>query len=430
MPVPDPAPVPLQGSAFVGNLLAFVAGLRRLGVSVSPQQSQNLLAGLSLIDIADQRAVYWVARSLLITRREDLQLFDAWFGRFFRPAGPATEGRRQPRKRSPPHRRRFSLASWLEKGARPGAESRSVEQEVVDRSLAYSATESLRSKDFASMNDDELDAVRRLMTALRLDVSRRRTRRWERGQGSRLDLRSALRESSRHGGYVFSLRFREPRVKERPIVLLADISGSMERYSRLLLQFFFCVSHALPRVETFVFGTRLTRITPELKLRNVDRALGSASRRVIDWAGGTRIGDSLGDFNRHWSRRVLRRGAVVLLASDGWERGGADRLRHEMQFLQRRCHRLIWLNPLLGQASYQPRVEGMAAALPYVDDFLPVHNLRSLEQLSAHLRALPEQRNARRQGAGYTLAKSPVDEWRPQGPGSAVDENHSTDERH
>jgi uncharacterized protein len=168
-------------------------------------------------------------------------------------------------------------------------------------------------------------------------------------------------------------------------VLIADISGSMERYARLLLQFFYSVARRLDKVECFVFGTRLTRITQQMRLRNIDAAIDEAAREIVDWAGGTRIGESLQHFNRQWARRVLGRGAVVLLVSDGWDQGPTENLAREMRSLQRRCHRLLWLNPLLGAHEYQPRVAGMAAALPYIDDFLPIHNLQSLHALAERL---------------------------------------------
>ena len=166
----------------------------------------------------------------------------------------------------------------------------------------------------------------------------------------------------------------------------------MDRYSRLMLQFFYSATHSLRQVECFVFGTRLTRITRQLKLRNIDRALAEAAREIVDFSGGTRIGESLATFNRRWARRVLRRGAVVVIVSDGWERGDAAELARQLRFLHHRCHRLIWLNPHLGQSGYQPLVEGMAAALPWIDDFLPIHNLNSLRELSRHLGALPARR--------------------------------------
>jgi uncharacterized protein len=176
-------------------------------------------------------------------------------------------------------------------------------------------------------------------------------------------------------------------------VILADISGSMEKYARLLLQFLYSVAHSLERVECFVFGTRLTRITGQLKVRNIDQAIDQAAHEVADWAGGTRIGASLRDFNRHWGRRVLGRGAVVLLISDGWEQGDPALLADEVRRLQRRCHRLIWVNPLLGRETYQPRVGGMQAVLPHIDDFLPINNFQSLTELARHLGVLDRRRS-------------------------------------
>ena len=180
--------------------------------------------------------------------------------------------------------------------------------------------------------------------------------------------------------------------RERPLVIIADISGSMEKYARLLLQFLYSATHSLRRVECFVFATRLTRITGQLQLRNIDQAVDGAAREVVDWAGGTRIGASLHRFNRHWARRVLGRGAVVLLISDGWEQGDPAQLGRELAWLRRRCHRLIWLNPLAGRVSYQARVGGMQAALKEVDDFLPIHNFQSLHTLAQRLGALNETR--------------------------------------
>ncbi len=171
----------------------------------------------------------------------------------------------------------------------------------------------------------------------------------------------------------------------RPLILICDISGSMDRYSRLLLRFVHALEHGLDTVEVFVFSTRLTRITRELRKRDVDSAIEQVVKSVDDWSGGTRIGEAIKAFNYQWGRRVLGRGAVVLLISDGWDRGDSAMLSREMGRLQRACHRLIWLNPLLGMPGYQPLTRGLQAALPHVDDFLPVHNLQSLEQLGAKL---------------------------------------------
>jgi len=221
---------------------------------------------------------------------------------------------------------------------------------------------------------------------MRWQMSLRQTRRRTHDRhGEFLHLRRAMRSATKYGGVPLQLSWQSRKIKQRPFILLADISGSMEKYSRLMLQFFYSVSHSLKDVECFVFGTRLTRITNQLKIKNIDRAVTEAAHDVVDWSGGTRIGESLRTFNQQWSRRVLRRGAVVLIVSDGWERGDVSVLKQEMRYLQHRSHRLIWLNPLLGLTTYQPLVEGMSAALPYIDDFLPVHNLQSLTELAKHL---------------------------------------------
>jgi uncharacterized protein with von Willebrand factor type A (vWA) domain len=244
------------------------------------------------------------------------------------------------------------------------------------------------------MTEAELEQVKRLIQQLRWQISQRETRRRrQERRGDMLHMRAILRDAARHNGAVTRLAWQRRKRKQRPLVIIADISGSMEKYARLLLQFLYSVARSLRRVECFVFGTRLTRITAQLSVRNIDQALDQAAREVVDWAGGTRIGASLQRFNRHWGRRVLGRGAVVLLISDGWEQGDPALLAAEVRRLQRRCHRLIWLNPLLGRETYQPRVGGMQAALAYVDDFLPIHNFQSLEALAQRLGALNERRS-------------------------------------
>ncbi len=206
------------------------------------------------------------------------------------------------------------------------------------------------------------------------------------GKGNLVDLRRTLRSSLRSEGEIFSWSYREQKTKPRPLVVIADISGSMERYTRLLLHFIYGMKSGLTQpVEAFVFSTRLTRITRPLQIRDLDLALKNVGNLVNDWAGGTRIGESLKTFNFEWGRRVLGRGAIVLIISDGWDRGDADLLKGEMARLKRNCNRLIWLNPLLGAKEYEPLTRGIQAALPYIDNFLPVHNLASLEDLADRL---------------------------------------------
>ncbi len=224
-------------------------------------------------------------------------------------------------------------------------------------------------------------------------ISPRTTRRYTSGRDDMIDLRRSLRRNLRHGGELLTWAYRTPKLKPRPLIIIADISGSMEAYTRLLLHFMYGVTNGMRRrVEVFVFGTRLTRITRQLRRKDVDQAIDEVTSVVKDWSGGTRIGDALKTFNFVWGRRVLRGGPIVLLISDGWDRGDPLLLNREMARLHRFCYRLVWLNPLLGSQNYEPLTRGMQAALPHIDDFLPVHNLASLEDLALHLGQLDEKR--------------------------------------
>jgi uncharacterized protein with von Willebrand factor type A (vWA) domain len=241
----------------------------------------------------------------------------------------------------------------------------------------------------------ETDQVKRLLQQAPWRIAERRTRRLRPSRGGQVDLRRTARQSIRSSGELIDLLHRQPRLRRRPIVLLCDVSGSMERYSRLLLIF----AHAIARredVETFVFSTRLTRITRILRRRNIDHALHEVGRHVHDFSGGTRIGQAVADFNRRWARRVLGHGAVVIVVSDGWDRGDPTMLATELERLRRMSHRLIWLNPLLGSEGYEPVTRGMAAALPHTDDFLAAHNLEALDELGRLLAGLDKRRPARR----------------------------------
>lgn len=384
----------MTDSPFLQNILTFTHMLRQAGFPVSPQQNMDFARALTLVDIGSRDQVFHAARSLLVTRHEQMRLFETLFNQFWHRLA---EGRPLPRKAppAPRHKRRhqqFNIVTYMAAKARQADE----EIELADKTQTYSHAELLQQKLFSEMSPEELETIKQVIQTMRWQVSLRRTRRRVPDKhGDVLRLRQVMRAAVRTGGVPLDLSWQSRKVKQRPFVLIADISGSMETYGRLMLQFFYSVSHSLKEVECFVFGTRLTRITPQLKLKNIDRAVTEAARDVVDWSGGTRIGESLRTFNRQWSRRVLRRGAIVLIVSDGWERGDVSVLRQEMRALQRRSHRLIWLNPLLGRQTYQPLVEGMAAALPFIDDFLPIHNLQSLTELSRHLARLGQHRSVR-----------------------------------
>ncbi len=390
----------MPASPFLANILLFGRTLRAVGLPVTHSQSLDFARALELVDVGSRDQVFHAARSFLVNRKEELELFELLFDQFWRFRGTKAdhgEGQKTPAapRFDPSGPPRFRILSYL--GA--GSGRTDVEIEVRDRSQTFSSEEVFQYKDFSEMSAAELDELRRLILGMRWRASLRRTRRWKAdSRGTRLHLRRVLRDAVQYGGTPLHLARRRRKIKRRPIILLADISGSMEKYSRIILQFFYGALHGLGAgdVECFVFGTRLTRITSSLRIRNVDRALRDASAEILDWSGGTRIGESLGAFNRHWARRVLRRGAVVLIVSDGWERGDVTVLRREMRYLHHRCHRLIWLNPHVGRPGYQPLVEGMVNALPFVDDFLPIHNLNSLRALVEILADIPERKKGLR----------------------------------
>ncbi|HXW00287.1 MAG TPA: VWA domain-containing protein, partial [Anaerolineae bacterium] len=286
----------------------------------------------------------------------------------------------------------------VETGESGDGSEKESDEPLIDTVYTYSAREVLRQKDFADLSAEELQEVKQLMQAMVWELEQRRTRRRTRARhGAYPDMRRTFRQNLRYGGEPLQLAWRRRKQKRRPLVVICDISGSMERYARVLLKFIYVISNGLEKVEAFVFSTRLTRITHQLKERDIDAALDQATLAIHDWAGGTRIGESLKTFNYEWGRRVLGQGAIVLLISDGWDRGDIDLLEREMSRLQLSCHRLIWLNPLLGSENYEPLTRGIQTALPYIDDFLPVHNLQSLEQLGHLLERLGEYRPSRRQ---------------------------------
>ena len=378
------------GGHLLRNIVLFGRLLRVGSLDVTPTQLRDWVAALELVDLARKLDVKAAARAVLVSRRRDLPWFDKAFELFWQARDPREleqlELGLMIQRRTERTKRAAIQKLALNDNEGEGDNSRAPDRTA--RTALYSAREALRRKDFAQLEGDELDEIKRLMATMHWELETRRTRRLKPSSGGhRLDLRRTLRRNLAHGGELIDLVGRDRKHRRRPLVLLCDISGSMEPYSRLLLHFIYAVSHprsadpGVSRVEAFAFGTRLTRLTQELAERDVDRALQAAAHRIEDWGGGTRTGDALREFNFNWSRRLLGQGAAVLIISDGWDRGDIALLGQEMERLHRSCHRLIWLNPLLGSPDYQPLTRGIVAALPHVDDFLPVHNLASLEQL-------------------------------------------------
>jgi uncharacterized protein with von Willebrand factor type A (vWA) domain len=384
-------------------------------------QILDFVQAVEAVGIGRKDDIYSAAKSTLVSRPEQIPLFNAEFRRFWadlvEQQAPmfteAVHGEDEESIGTPDaSRRKKDEQGQGQKGGEPDKSIIAVEgtEDVQDIGeteeyevppedvLIFSASEALRKKDFAQFTPDELAEARRLIESMNWRLGTRLTRRKQRAiHGEYIDFRATLRGAIRQGGMPLELKWRDRKERMRPLVLICDISGSMDRYSRLLLRFVHALEHGLDSVEVFVFGTRLTRITRELRKKNVDQAIADVVASVDDWSGGTRIGESIRNFNYRWSRRVLRSGATVVVISDGWDRGDPQLLGAEMARLQRSCRRVIWLNPLLGAPGYQPLTQGIRASLLYVDHFLPIHNLKSMEALAKLLGAVEDTQPVRRQ---------------------------------
>ena len=382
------------------NLLVFGRLLRRAAIPEHTGRVLDLVDAFAYLDLAARDEVYHACRTLLVQRHDQMSVFDAAFESFWREH---RRGQAASRLAPRPVGASASIVEIedvlapedLEDDPRSGTESEARGETAEEGSpdarpglKTWSSRSGLGGRDFAAFTEDELVEARAALSRLVWSPGERRTRRWVRGPGRRLDLRRAIAGSLRTGGDVVKLPRRMRRMRPRPLVLLCDVSGSMERYSRMLLYFAYAIARRHRSVETFLFATRLARVTRELRLREPDAAIAAVSRSVTDWSGGTRIGGAIKEFHQRWGRRVLHGGSVVLLISDGWDRGDPAELRQEIARLQRSCHRLIWLNPLIGTAGYAPLTRGLQAALPFVDDFLPARTLNNLADLAIHLNAL------------------------------------------
>lgn len=365
------------------NLLVFGRLLRHAGIDVHPGRLLDVIEALGHVNIGARDEVYFTCRALLVHRHEQIAIFDRAFEAFWREHHEGETGS-DPR----PDESHAAVAA-IEEVLTPGDDEAEGTATTPERELkTWSDVGSLAEKDFAAFTTDEIAQARAALSRLVWNPGERRTRRWVRGHGPRIDLRRAIAESLRTGGDVVKLPRRRRRVRPRPLVLLCDVSGSMEGYSRMLLHFAHALTWRHQRVEAFLFSTQLTRITRQLRLPRPDAALAAVSRSVPDWSGGTRIGGAVREFHQRWGRRVLNGGPVVLLISDGWDRGDPEELRNQIARLQRSCHRLVWLNPLIGTADYAPLTRGLQAALPFVDDFLPARTFANLADLAIHLNAL------------------------------------------
>jgi len=372
---------------FVHNLLLFGRVLRRAGVEVHPGRLLDVISALGHVNLGAREDVYYTCRALLLHRHEQIAIFDRAFAAFWRAAHGGQPRHQRRLLESRPTTEKI-VALYGLSGAN-GADGTQGDAPIRERGQkAWSDRGVLAHKAFDAFTTDEIAEAAAALSRLAWNPGERRTRRWVRGRGARIDLRRAIPESLRTGGDWVKLPRRTRRVRPRSLVLLCDISGSMERYSRMLLHFAHAVTRRHRRVEVFLFSTRLTRITRQLRVARPDEALDAVSGSVTDWSGGTRIGGAVREFHQQWSRRILHGGPVVLLISDGWDCGDPVELGAQIARLQRSCHRLVWLNPLIGTRDYAPLTRGLQAALPFVDDFLPARTLTNLADLATHLNAL------------------------------------------
>jgi len=365
-------------ASVTSQVVTFGRVLREAGLEVGTGRLADAISGLELVDLEREEDLYWTLRTTLVARREELEPFDRAFRAWFlgAPVVPPARPRDDPRPRRRDAERTRTDAS--------GADSDDPDGEP--EAVGFSAHELLRHKDFAAMTPDELAAARRLIGEIAYERPRRRSRRLRpHRRGRTLDVRRLARDSLATGGDPLRRHFRRRADAPRKLVVLCDVSGSMEAYSRAMLLFLHALMRTGRGVEVFAFGTRLTRLSDELATRDPEEALRRAATRVVDWAAGTRIGASLKAFNDVWGRRALTRGAVVIVVSDGWERGDAAQVGREMQRLHRAAYAVIWVNPMKGSPEYQPLAGGMRAALPYVDRFVSGHDLSSLGELAGLL---------------------------------------------
>ena len=392
---PFAATAPQATGKLADNILYFARALRDAGLPVGPGAVIDAINAVEAAGIGTREDFRATLHAVFVKKHEHTIIFDQAFAIFWRKRGfiekmialmsPQAKDHSEPKK---PDAGAARVADALYKHK---PQDKPKEQVEVDARFTMSASEVLQTKDFAQMSADEIAVARAAIARLRMPSEKMRLRRWKPDpHGGRIDPRGTFRKSLRSGGAI-ELAFRAHAERYAPIVAICDISGSMSDYTRIFLHFLHQLTDQRRRVHTFLFGTRLTNVTRALRQKDVDEALAECSAGVKDWSGGTRIGASLHAFNREWSRRVLGQGAICVLFTDGLERDHLDQLSAEMERLHKSCRRLIWVNPLLRYSEFQAKASGVRAMLPHVDEFRPIHNLRSMADLIA---ALAQEKNS------------------------------------
>ena len=393
----------LQEGHLAENVMHFARVLRAAGLPIGPDRVLDAVRALEVAGVERRDDFYWTLASVFLDRREQFEVYDQAFHIFWRdpqllervmamflPQVYGRQGRDEHQASS-----RVAEALYPKPKKPPEAPAEPPQETQLDASLSFSSREVLQHADFETMTADEIAQAKKMLANLRLPIPEIRTRRFSPDPaGPRVDLRASLRASLRQGAQIIPLRRRSPQRRHPPLVVLCDVSGSMNRYSRMFLHFLHAITNDRDRVSSFVFGTRLTNISRYLRHRDVDVAMVGVSEAISDWSGGTRIGNCLREFNLRWSRRVLGQNAVVLLISDGLDGDVGEGLAREMERLHKSCRKLIWLNPLLRYQGFEARPAGVRAMLPHVDEFLPVHNVASLLDLARALEGSHSHRRA------------------------------------
>lgn len=372
----------------LNQFVGFSRSLQVAGVPVNSANLIDLCRCMSFIDIGNQVDFYAAARTTLVSCQQDIPVFDQVFSEFWTPPGESVDDVQDSEEESD-----AGEVTGEDKAQEQGMdcglneEEQGRQNDLEKTLLAYSPDEVLMKKDFAQMSDREIEQARRLIVALIAILANYQSRRRTPGtKGKELNFRRMLRKNAFHAHDGIAFLYRQKKIKKVKLILLCDVSGSMERYSQFLIQFIYAMRQQLAGLDVAVFSTRMTVITDYLKRQNVEQSLREVSANVHDWGGGTNIGGSLREFNQRFARDTIHSHTVVIILSDGWDRGDATLMREEMQQLHRRVHQLLWLNPLLGDAAYQPLCQGIQTALPFIDHFLPAHNLESFAKLIRHLR--------------------------------------------
>jgi len=394
---------PAEHGHLAENVMHFARVLRAAGLPIGPDRVIDAMRALEVAGVERRDDFYWTLASVFLDRREQFEVYDQAFHIFWRDPQllervmamflPQVYGRQGRDEREASSRVSEAMQPRRKKPQETPVEP--PQETQLDATLSFSAREVLQHADFETMTPEEIAQAKKMLANLRLPIPEIRTRRFSPdADGARIDLRASLRASLRNGAQLITLRRRSPQRRHPPLVVMCDVSGSMNRYSRMFLHFLHAITNDRDRVTSFVFGTRLTNISRYLRHRDVDVAMSGVADAIADWSGGTRIGNCLREFNLRWSRRVLGQNAVVLMISDGLDGDVGEGLAREMERLHKSCRKLIWLNPLLRYEGFEARPAGVRAMLPHVDEFLPVHNVASLVDLSRALEGSHDYRRA------------------------------------